>query len=93
MNGNLKVLEVSTDSFILKRKRTYKNVNIHFRDYNTHTLTLSRGKLKGEEIILNIQGVSIEAESLLIEADAWLESDEKQIPKILELRFYPEIQS
>ena len=41
MNGNLKVQSVSVDSFVLKQKRTYKNVNIHFRDEDNHTLKLS----------------------------------------------------
>ena len=86
MKGKLKVLEVSTDSFILKQKKTYKDVILHFRDYNNHTLKLSDGK----EVIINIQGMSIESKSLLLEADAWLEDEEKPIPTIVELRFYPD---
>ena len=89
MKGNIKVIEASTDNFILKPKRTYKNVILHFRDYNNHTLKLSNGK----EVIVNIQGLSVEAKSLLLEADAWLEDDtEEPVPTIVELRFYPEIE-
>ena len=88
MNGNIEVIGVSTNRFILKQKRTYKNVNLHFRDNNDHTLKLSNGK----EIIISIHGLAIEAESLLIEADTWLEGEEKPIPKLIELRFYPKIE-
>ena len=89
MKGNVKVIEVSTDNFILKPKRTYKNDILDFRDYNNHTLKLSNGK----EVIVNIQGLSVEAKSLLLEADAWLEVDtEEPVPTIVELRFYPEIE-
>ena len=34
--------------------------------------------------------MSIESKSLLLEADAWLEDEEKPIPTIVELRFYPD---
>ena len=87
MNGKIKVIEVSTDNFVLKQKRTYKNVTLHFRNNNDHTLKLSNGK----EIIVSIHGLAIEAKSLLLEADTWLEGEEKPIPKLIELRFYPEI--
>ena len=60
MSGNIEVIEVSTDKFILKQKRTYKNVNLHFRNNNDHTLKLSNGK----EIIISIHGLAIEAKSL-----------------------------
>jgi len=85
MKGNLKVIEVSKKSFLLKEKRTYKNVNLHCRDYNSHTLKLSNGK----EVILSIYGMSIEANSLLLEADGCIAEEPATM---LELRFYPQIE-
>ena len=92
MNGNLKVQSVSVDSFVLKQKRTYKNVNIHFRDEDNHTLKLSNVKI----VILNIHSLVIEANSLSFEADGWLEDQKDPVTKdftapatMLNLRFYP----
>ena len=84
MKGNLKVVEVSK-SFLLKAKRTYKKVNIHFRDYDSHTLKLSNGK----EIIICIQAMRIEADSLLLEAEGRIK---EEVPILLTLRFYPQIE-
>ena len=84
MNGNLKIQSVSIDSFVLKQKKTYKNVNIH--------LKLSNGKI----VILNIHSLVIEANSLSFEADGWLEDQKDPVTKgftapatMLNLRFYP----
>ena len=92
MNGNLKVQSTSIDSFVLKQKRTYKNVNIHFRDEDNHTLKLSNGKI----VILNIHSLVIEADSLYFQAHGWAEGQQDPVTKdfftpstLLELRFYP----
>ena len=88
MNGDLKVLEVSTDIFLLKQKRTYKNTNIHFRDLHNHTVKLANGK----SFTFSISALSIEAESLLLEGDGFTEGDKDTTPVMLELRFYPKIE-
>ena len=85
MNGNLKVSRVSRTKFLLKEKRMYKNVNIHFRDNDSHTLKLSNGK----EVILTFNAMTIEAESLFLEADGWIA---EETPTMLQLRFYPQIE-
>jgi hypothetical protein len=92
MTGTLKVLH-SHKTFFLKEKRTYNNVDIHFRDLHSHTLKLSNGKVA----VIYIQAITIEAESMLIEADGYNEGKEpapagyEDVPSILlELRFYPD---
>lgn len=91
MTGTLKVLN-SHYTFFLKEKRTYNNVDIHFRDLHSHTLRLSNGKVA----VIFIQAITIEQESMLIEADGYNEGEEpapvgySDVPSILlELRFYP----
>jgi len=86
MNGNLKVLQVSHAKFLLKEKRMYKNVNIHFRDNDSHTLKLSNGK----EATLKFNAMTIEAKSLFLEADGWIA---EETPTMLQLRFYPQIEA
>ena len=44
MTGKLKILSLSKDIEGLKAKRSYINANIHFRDLNSHTLTLKSKK-------------------------------------------------
>lgn len=92
MTGNLKVLGVSSDNFPLKEKRTYKNVNIHFRDLHNHTVKLSNGK----SFVLSISALSIESDSLLMEGDGFkgeYSTDAvNTLPVMLELRFYPKIE-
>jgi len=85
MKGDLKVVGVSVDTFPLKKKRTYRKVDIHFRDYDSHTLRLSNGK----EVVIRVQAMSIEAESLLLEADGRIG---EETPVLLTLRFYPYIE-
>ena len=92
MNGNLKAMGVSHARFLLKEKRTYKDVNIHFRDIDSHTLKLSNGK----EAILRFSAMTIEADSLYLEADGWLKGQQDPVTKdfsapstMLKLRFYP----
>jgi hypothetical protein len=91
MTGKLKVLSLSKDIKGLKadttlRKTTYTDVNIHFRDLHTHTITFNNKK----EYILHIQALSVEAESLLIEGDLWTsEDDTSKGGTITELRFWP----
>ena len=86
MTGKLKILSLSKDIEGLKAKRSYTDVNIHFRDLNSHTLTLKNKK----EYILCITATSIEAESLMIEGDVWTSGEEQwRAGTIFEFRFYP----
>ena len=86
MTGKLKVLSLSKDIEGLKEKKSEVDVVLHFRDLNTHTMTLKNKK----EYILHIQALSVEAESLLIEGDLWTsEDDASQGGTITELRFWP----
>jgi len=86
MTGKLKILSLSKDIAGLKAKRSYIDVNIHFRDLNSHTLTLKSKK----EYILCITATSIEAESLMIEGDVWTNGEEEwRAGTIFEFRFWP----
>jgi hypothetical protein len=95
MTGDLKALGVSTDNFLLKQKKIYRNASIHFRDFHNHTVKLSDGK----SFTFFISALSIEANSLLLEGDGFREGDEPSpdgyedaAPVMLELRFYPKIE-
>ena len=86
MTGKLKVLSLSKEIEGLKEKKSYIDVNIHFRDLNNHTITLKNKK----EYVLEITATSIEAESLLIEGDIWTDGEEQwRAGTIFEFRFYP----
>ena len=86
MTGKLKILSLSKDIEGLKAKRSYADVNIHFRDSHSHTLTLKNKK----EYVLEIVATSIEAESLLIEGDVWANGEEQwRAGTIFEFRFWP----
>ena len=86
MTGKLKVLSLSKEIEGLKAKKSYTDVNIHFRDLHNHTLTLKNKK----EYILEIASTSIEANSLLIEGDVWTDGEEEwRAGTIFEFRFYP----
>jgi hypothetical protein len=94
MIGKLKILSLSKEIKGLKEKKVYQDVNIHFRDLNSHTMTLKNKK----EYILNIVETSIEAESLLIEGDVWKHSnvvqatnkeEELKAGTMFEFRLYP----
>ena len=61
MTGKLKVLSLSKEIEGLKEKKSYIDVNIHFRNLNHHTMTLNNKK----EYILEITATSIEADSLM----------------------------
>ena len=88
MTGKLKILSLSKDIEGLKAKKIYQDVNIHFRDLHTHTLTLKNKK----EYVLEITATSIEAESLLIEGDVWISGDEEwRGGTVFEFRFTPTI--
>ena len=88
MTGKVKVLSLSKDIEGLKEKKTYQDVNIHFRDLHNHTLTLKNKK----EYVLEIAATSIEAESLLIEGDVWANGEEQwRAGTIFEFRFTPTI--
>jgi len=87
MKGRLKVLSLSQEIEGLKEKKSYIDSTIHFRDLHNHTLTLRNRK----EFILSLQALSVEAESLLLEGDVWIETEGDDEPKhiITELRFWP----
>ena len=86
MTGKLKILSLSKEIEGLREKKSYADVNIHFRDLNSHTLTLKNKK----EYILCITATSIEAESLMIEGDVWTNGEEEwRAGTIFEFRFYP----
>ncbi len=86
MTGKLTVLSLSKDTEGLKEKKSYVDVVIHFRDLNHHTITLKNKN----EYIFHAQGLSIEAESLLLEGDIWTsEDDASKGGTITELRFWP----
>ena len=86
MTGKLKVLSLSKEIEGLKEKKSYIDVNIHFRNLNHHTMTLNNKK----EYILEITATSIEADSLMIEGDVWTNGEEEwRAGTIFEFRFYP----
>tara|TARA_Y100001963_G_scaffold122661_1_gene172117 strand:- start:3707 stop:3976 length:270 start_codon:yes stop_codon:yes gene_type:complete len=86
MTGKLKVLSLSKDIEGLKEKKVYQDVNIHFRDLHTHTLTLKNKK----EYVLEITATSIEAESLMVEGDVWTNGEEEwRAGTVFEFRFTP----
>jgi len=86
MTGKLKILSLSKEIEGLREKKSYTDVNIHFRDLNSHTLTLKNKK----EYILCITATSIEADSLMIEGDIWANGEEEwRAGTIFEFRFYP----
>ena len=87
MIGKLKVLSLSQEIEGLKAKKSEIDVVLHFRDLHNHTLTLKNKK----EFILSVQALSVEAESLLLEGDIWIETEGDDAPKhiITELRFWP----
>ena len=92
MIGKLKVLSLSKEIEGLKEKKVYQDVNIHFRDSHTHTLTLKSHAIRRDkkEYVLEITATSIEAESLLIEGDIWADGEEQwRAGTIFEFRFYP----
>ena len=92
MIGKVKVLSLSKDIEGLKEKKTYQDVNIHFRDSHSHTLTLKSHATRRnkKEYILEITATSIEADSLMIEGDVWANGEEEwRAGTIFEFRFYP----
>ena len=94
MIGKLKVLSLSKEIEGLKEKKSYTDVNIHFRNLHNHTMALKNKK----EYILEITATSIEADSLLIEGDVWTHSniakatdgkEELKSGTIFEFRLFP----
>ena len=86
MTGKLKVLSLSKEIEGLKEKKVYQDVNIHFRDFQYHTMTLGNKK----EYILEITATTIEAESLQIEGDVWTNDEQEwRAGTIFEFRFSP----
>ena len=92
MTGKLKVLSLSKEIEGLKEKKVYQDVNIHFRDSHTHTLTLKSHAIRRDkkEYVLEITATSIEADSLMIEGDVWTDGEEEwRAGTIFEFRFWP----
>ena len=94
MTGKLKILSLSKEIEGLREKKSYADVNIHFRDLHHHTMTLKNKK----EYVLEIAATSIEADSLLIEGDVWAYSniakatdgkEELKSGTIFEFRLFP----
>ena len=86
MTGKLKVLSLSKEIEGLKEKKSYTDANIHFRNLHHHTMTLKNKK----EYVLEITATSIEADSLMIEGDVWINGEEEwRAGTIFEFRFYP----
>ena len=86
MTGKLKVLSLSKEIEGLKEKKSYTDANIHFRNLHHHTTTLKNKK----EYILEITATSIEADSLMIEGDVWVNGEEEwRAGTIFEFRFHP----
>ena len=87
MKGDMKVIEVSSERFLLKKNKTYKNVVLIARDYHYHNLTLSNKK----SFVFFIQAVSVENEVLFFEGDGYLEEEQGLVvpPVMLELKFFP----
>ena len=52
MQGKLKVLE-SDNADVLKEKKVFENVNIHFSGLNTHRITTEGTKYKKDYIFKN----------------------------------------
>ena len=81
----------------LKEKKVYQDVNIHFRNLHEHTMTLKDKK----EYILEVNSISVEADSLLMEGAVWAgledvydeESDTCRQSHEFEFRFYPNLTS
>ena len=92
MTGKVKII-VSSNTNQLKADKTWDDANIHFRDYRAHTLILNDENI----YYIIIENTTIEANSLLIEADSWkIEKSkpvdtEKEVLNI-EFRFIPKIE-
>jgi hypothetical protein len=87
MTGRLKVVS-SSEGKLIRAKSVHKKANIHFDNLYTHTLTLARKVLQ-----IEIHAVTFESDSILIDAQGWIEGKSKEDvrnPTLLELRFYPE---
>ena len=67
MQGKLKVLE-SDNADVLKEKKVFENVNIHFSGLNTHRITTEGTKYKKDYIFV-IEFATVEASSLAFEGE------------------------
>ena len=83
MTGDMKVIEVSSEYFLLKKNRTYKNVVLIAKDYHYHIIKLSNKKY----FLFSIQAVSFEDEVIYFEGDGCLSPE--QPSTMLELKFSP----
>ena len=81
MTGKIKII-VSSDEDRISTTKKWEDSNavIHFRDHEGHTLILDDNNI----YYLLITSTTIEAESLLIEADAWKIEQGKQVDKTKE---------
>ena len=89
MTGKVKVI-VSNNEEQINPSKKWENSSLHFRDHHGHTLILNDKNI----YYIIITNTTIEAESLLILADAWKiekgeQVDTSGIPIELEFRFTP----
>jgi len=90
MQGKIKILE-SDNEGVVKSKRVFDDVNIHFSGSNTHRLTI---KSKREtEYTFEIDFVTIEANSLLLDGELsnsdYAYTKEQSDVSYISLRFTP----
>ena len=89
MTGKVKII-VSSDEDQINTTKKWEDSSLHFRDHHGHTLILNDKNI----YYIIITNTAIEAESLLIEADAWGIEKGQQVdtsgnPIELEFRFTP----
>ncbi len=89
MTGKVKII-VSSDEDQINTTKKWEDSSLHFRDHHGHTLILNDKNI----YYIIITNTAIEAESLLVEADAWRIEKGQQVdtsgnPIELEFRFTP----
>ena len=89
MTGKVEII-VSSDEKQINPAKKWEDSSLHFRDHHGHTLILNDKNI----YYIIITNTAIEAESLLIEADAWRIEKGQQVdtsgnPIELEFRFTP----
>lgn len=90
MQGKIKILE-SDNEEVVKSKKVFEDVNIHFSALNTHRLTI---KAKTEiEYTFEIEFVTVEANSLLFDGELrnpnYEDTKEQSETSYISLRFTP----
>ena len=79
MTGKVKII-VSSDEDKISTTKKWEDSSLHFRDHEGHTLILDDDNI----YYLLITNTTIEAASLLVEADAWKIEQGKQVDKTKE---------